>query len=295
MKGRTFIFLIFLALPIWIIAQCPIENKYFQAGEELTYDLYFKYGLVNTKAGISTLKTISQKYNNTDAFKMTMIAKSIGVADKFFTLSDTLTCYMTNDLIPLAYIKNAHEGSEHSKENVTYDYSGSKVTVKAKLIRNDKLRFDETITSDNCMYDMMSIVFYARTLNYSSLKKGDKISTLFLSGKNKVNMDIEYRGSENMKANDGKSYDCIKLTLVINDKAFEDKKEAMTVYVTNDNNRIPVRIDSKLKIGSTRVILKNVKGNMHTVKTLLNYRKEDRNSKFLQNHSIDLTSIIFYI
>jgi len=112
----------------------------------------------------------------------------------------------------------------------------------------------------------MSIVFYARTLNYPSLKKGNKISTLFLSGKNKVNMDIEYHGSENIKANDGKSYKCIKLILVINDKAFQDKKEAMTVFITDDNNRIPVRIDSKLKIGSTRVLLKNIKGNMHPLK-----------------------------
>jgi len=268
MINRIFIFLFIIALPLWIKAQCPIENRYFQAGEELSYDLYFKYGLVNTKAGTSTLKTVSEKYNNKDALKMIMTAKSTGMANKLFTLSDTLICYLTKGLIPLVYIKNAHEGSEHSKENVIYDYSQSKVTIKAKLIRNNKLRFDETITSDNCIYDMMSIVFYARTLDYSSMKKGDKRSTLFLSGKNKVNMDIEYHGSEDMDANNGNKYNCIKLVLVINDKAFEDKKEAMTVYVTNDNNRIPVRIDSKLKIGSTRVILKSIKGNMHTVKTL---------------------------
>jgi hypothetical protein len=252
---------------ITVQAQCPVENNYFIPGEELTYDLYFKYGLINTKAGTSVLKTISERYNNKDALKMTMTAKSVGMANKLFTLSDTLTSYLTKDLIPLAYIKNAHEGNEHTKENVSYDYSDSKITIKAKLIRNDVLRFDEIIMSGNCIYDMMSIVCYARTLNYSSMKKGDKTTTLFLSGKNKVNMDIEFHSTEIMEANDGNKYECIKLVLVINDKAFEDRKEAMRVYITNDNNRIPVRIDSKLKIGSTRVILKSMKGNKHPVKT----------------------------
>ncbi len=261
------IFIFFVMPTVWINAQCPIENSFFQSGEELTYDLYFKYGLINMKAGgVSTLKTQSEKYNNKAALKMTMTAKSVGMANKVFTLSDTLICYMTNDLIPLAYIKNAHEGDEHSIENVSYDYSSFPVNIKAKLIRNGKLRFDEAITSESCIYDMMSIVYYARTLDYSSMKKGDKTTTLFLSGKNKVNMDIEYHGTENIEANDGNKYNCIKLVLVINDKAFEDKKEAMKVYITNDNNRIPVRIDSKLKIGSTRVILKSIKGNKHSVK-----------------------------
>lgn len=118
--------------------QCPVDNNYFQAGEELTYDLYFKYGLINTKAGLSTLKTIQERYDNRDALKMTIIAQSVGMAAKLFSLSDTLKCYMTKKLVPLAYIKSAHEGNEYSKEHVSYDYSSSGVTIKAKLIRNGK-------------------------------------------------------------------------------------------------------------------------------------------------------------
>ncbi|GAB6013058.1 DUF3108 domain-containing protein [Viscerimonas tarda] len=269
MKSRIVIFiLLFTISVIRLGAQCAVDNKYFQAGEELTYDLYFKYGLVNKKAGISTLKTTAEKYGGEYALKMTMTARSVGLANKIFPLSDTLTCYMTPDLRPLAYIKHAHEGDEHSFESVSYDYATSPITIKAKLIRNNRLRFDETTMSESCIYDMMSIVYYARTLDYSAMRKGSKSGTLFLSGKNKVNMDIEYHGTEEMEANDGKKYNCIKLALVIKDKAFEDSKEAMKVFITNDSNRIPVRIDSKLKIGSTRVILKKIKGNKYPIGTL---------------------------
>jgi hypothetical protein len=110
------------------------------------------------------------------------------------------------------------------------------------------------------MYDMLSILYYVRTLDFDHIKKGDTHSVSFLSGRKKVNMDIEHHGYEKVSANDGRRYDCIELILLINDEAFKDKNEAMKVYITRDANHIPVRIDSKLKVGSTRVILKSYRG-----------------------------------
>lgn len=251
--------------------QCKVNNKYFQAGEELTYDLYFKWGLVNTKAGTSTLKTVSERYSNKDAYKMTMTAKSSGMVNKVFSINDTLSAYATKDLIPLAYHKNAEEGGDHTIENMTYTYGASgEVSVHTKRTKNGEEKFDEVIKSNSCVYDLISVVFYARTLDYSTMKKGDEVRVDFISGKRKSYMLIEYQGTENMKANDDKTYSCLKLVLSVmnaNEKAFEDKQEAMKVYITNDDNRMPVRLDSKLNVGSTRAILKSYKGNKYPVKT----------------------------
>jgi hypothetical protein len=269
MKKYTWISLIVLVLfSLDAGAQCKMNNTFFRAGEELTYDLYYKYGLINTKAGISSLKTVAEKFNNTDAYKMTLLAESLGTARKFFKLNDTLTCYTTKDIVPLAYLKNAREGKEHTVERVIYTYGSQGVSLNTRRVKNGEFRFEETVKSSTCMYDMMSIVFYARTLDYTEMKKGDTSKADFISGREKVSMIIEYAGIETVEANDDKKYSCIKLTLSIMDKAFSDKKEAMKVYITNDNNRLPVRLESKLNIGSTRAILKSYKGNMYPVKTL---------------------------
>lgn len=249
--------------------QCKVNNKYFQAGEELTYDLYFKLGFASTKAGTSTLKTVSERYDNKDAYKMTMTAKSSGLANSVYSINDTLSAYTTKDLVPLAYHKNAREGGDHTIENMTYTYSPSgEVNVHTKRTKNDEERFDEVIKYNSCVYDLISVVFYARTLDYSKMKNGDETRVDFISGKRKAYMIIEYQGIETMKANDDKKYSCIKLVLSImnaSDKAFEDKEEAMKVYITNDDNRMPVRLDSKLKVGSTRAMLKSYKGNKYPV------------------------------
>lgn len=269
MKQVKYIILTILILgSLELSAQCKIENTYFAAGEELIYDMYFKYGLINTKAGKSSMTVSEVKYEGKNVLRTQLIGNTRGMASKFVSLSDTLSSFMTKEVVPLAYIKNAHESGDHTIEKATYFYNNNKITVKTNRVRNDELRFDEEFSSESCIYDMLSVVYYARTIDYSTMMKGDKVSISFLSGKKIVNMNIEDHGIEVMNANDNKKYDCIKLVLVINADAFEDKKEAMTVYITNDSNRIPVRIDSKLKIGSTRAILKSYKGNIHPVKVV---------------------------
>ncbi|NDV69489.1 DUF3108 domain-containing protein [Dysgonomonas sp. 25] len=245
--------------------QCRIRNNVFQAGEEIKLDLYFKYGLLYTKAGNSTLKVENAFFAGKPAYKLTLIAASTGAVEKFFSLNDTIISYITKDVVPLAIYKNAHEGGDITIEETTYSYSGNQTTIKAKRVKNERQRYDETITTTNCIYDYLSVVFYARTLDYDNMKKGDKVPIEFMSGKNKVNMEIVHEGTEKMKANNGKKYDCIKLSLKIGDDAFDDEKEAMKVYITNDNNRMVIRMDSKLKVGSTRALLKSYSGNRHAI------------------------------
>ncbi|MDH6310739.1 hypothetical protein M2451_003494 [Dysgonomonas sp. PFB1-18] len=245
--------------------QCKVDNKYFQAGESLTYDLYFKKGLVNMKAGTSTLNTTSLKYAGQDAYKITLVAKSSGMVEKIFSINDTITAYTTKQLVPLAFYKNAEEGKNHTIENMSYTYNATGVSVHTKRVRDGQQKFDETMTAKGCVYDMASIVFYARTLDYSQMSKGSETRVDFISGKKKSYMVIEYQGLENIKANDEKTYSCMKLVLSIQTDAFEDKEESMKVYITNDDNRMPVRLDTKLKFGSTRAMLKSYKGNKYPV------------------------------
>ena len=260
-KNSLYIILMFLLTSaMHTAAQCKIDNTYFKEGEELTYDLYFKYGILNSKAGSSSLSVTNGQYEGKDVYVMNLRAKSSGVAKSVFSLSDTLKSYMTKDLVPLAYMKNAHEGGDYTIERATYKYTDRGTTLRNRNIRNEKLRYDTVLVAKDCVYDMLSIVYYARTLDYDSMKKGDKKRVSFLSGRKMLTMDVEHHGIDKVSANNGKKYQCLKLIMMVNDDAFENKSEAMKVYLTNDANRIPVRIDSKLKVGSSKVILKSLKG-----------------------------------
>lgn len=262
----TYLVLLFVCLlygGLDVAAQCPIPNKYFQSGESLTYDLYIKFA-ATIKGGQAKLTTQSANYEGKDAFRMTLTSSSQGFARKVFALDDTLSCYMTKDLIPLAYNKDAHEGDDYTKERLSYSYNDG-VKIRSVRHKNGTFRFDESLKFRGCTYDLMSILFYARTLDYAKMKKGTQTTVNFVTGKSKVSMRISYNGKEVVKANDNNKYNTIKLTLYIQDEAFANGKEAMKVYITDDNNRMPVRLETKLKVGSTQVVLKSYKGNMHPV------------------------------
>ncbi|MFV0469974.1 MAG: DUF3108 domain-containing protein [Dysgonomonas sp.] len=243
-----------------IQAQCTYTNNTFQGGETLQYDLYFKYGLVYTKAGSGYLQTTDSKYSGKEAYKMDLITASSGALRKLFELNDTLSCYMSKQLTPLAYFKNAHEGGDYTKEKLYYSYANSKVNISTTRHKNGDKKFSDNLTVDQCTYDFLSVVFFARALNYSGMKVNSRTRISFISGRDRQNMDILYEGTENIKANDSKTYKCYKLSLITSDNAFQNQKEAMKIYITADENKVPVRMDTSLKIGSMRVMLRSSKG-----------------------------------
>lgn len=245
---------------------CSMKNTAFKEGEVLTFDLYFKFGILNSKAGISKMLTEEVTYDSMKVYKVTLLAQSVGAASKFFNVNDTLSSFLTKDLRPLKFYKNAEEGKDHTIEIAKYKYVGDEVKINTQRVKNGEKKFNVDYASKSCIYDLMSVVPYCRNLDYSKMKKGDTVRIEFLSGKRKVKMEIEHSGTENVKANNDKKYNCIKLVMSIGDDAFTDKEESMKVFITNDANRMPVRIETKLKHGSTRAILKDYTGNRYTIK-----------------------------
>ncbi len=242
-------------------AQCEINNTVFKAGEDISYDLYFKFGVLSTKAGKARLRVNAIKHQGKPAYQMVLTSNSTGLARKAFALDDTLSCITDEKIRPLAYAKNAHEGKDHTIERQSYSYQpDGSINIQARRVRNGKERYNVSLKVENCTYDMMSIIYFVRTLNYSGMKKGDSKRVSFISGDDKVSMQVIYKGITTMEANNDKKYKCHQLTLAITDKAFENAKEAMNVWLSADSNCLPIRIDTKLKRGEARAFLKSYTG-----------------------------------
>ena len=259
---------IFIALLLTIFSytlqgQTKLKNNAFEPGEKLTYDLYYKYGILNMKGGKATLNTESTAYNSKDAYKMTLHASTRGFIGSIFSVDDTLTSYMDKNLVPLLFIKGAEEGKDYTRERQIYTYQNGKTSIRAIRHRNGNFIFDETISTERCTYDMMSILAFARTLDYSNMQRGDNTQVQFITGKRLVNMYIRNMGTSSLKVNNGKTYEAVELSLMILDDAFVDQEEAMRVWITNDENKLPLQIYTKLKIGEMRSVLKDFSGNKH--------------------------------
>ncbi|MBF6597450.1 MAG: DUF3108 domain-containing protein [Fermentimonas sp.] len=261
-KKATSIFSLLILLFIFqpSNAQCIINNTAFASGENIEYDLYFNFGLFRARAGKGSLSITESNYRGVNSLKTVMLLNTSGLAGNIYSVSDTLTSYIDKDMRPLLFTKEAHEGGDYSIERQSYTYDGNKIKIRSLRTFNGEERFDEVFESDKCTYDYLSVLSMIRNIDFSGMKPGERKFIQFISGRKAVNMYVNYQGISNIRANDGKRYEVIDLTLTVHDDAFENQKDALKASLTNDKNRVPIIIDTSLNIGSIRAVMKNARG-----------------------------------
>lgn len=261
LTGTILFLIVFLTmLSPSLDAQCRMTNTAFASGEEIQYDLYFNFGIVNARAGRGSLSVTDANYRGENAYKTVMMLNTSGLAGAFYTVQDTLTSYVDKDLRPLLFTKEALEGKDYSVERQSYTYKDNEIHIRTIRLWNGEESFDEVMTTDVCTYDYLSVLSYVRNFDFSDMVPGDRKYIRFISGRRPVNMYVNYLGITNMKANDGKNYEVINISMTIHDDAFTNQKEALRASLTNDANRIPIVIDTRLKMGSVKAVLREVSG-----------------------------------
>jgi hypothetical protein len=260
-KITSIIVLFFLLFTfVRVNAQCEQTNTAFASGENIRYALYLNVAFLNARAGKGSLSVTEANYRGENAYKTVMMLNTSGLTGNIYTVNDTLTSFIDMNLRPLLFTKEAFEGKDCSVERQSYSYEGDEVKIRAYRVWNGEEQFDDTITTNYCTYDYLSVLTYIRNLDYTGMKAGDRHHIRFISGKKPVNMYVNYQGISSVRANNGKKYEVINLSMTILDEAFNDPKDALKASITNDENRIPVIIDTTLKIGSIRAVLRSVSG-----------------------------------
>ena len=261
----TTILAILTLLPLNLLAQCEVENTAFQAGEKVRYDLYFDWGIIWKKVGYASFTTEKATYNGQSVYDIRLMAIGSKEADMLFKLRDSLQVYVTERLEPLYYKKAAEEGSHYSVDQAWYSRENGVSKVHQLRTRPGVADFTptESDTQDSrCIYDMLSIIARARNFSAEHFTEGHKTTLPLATGRKVEDETLICLGNSTIKAKDGKKYACKGFSLYAFDKDGE-KKEILRFYITDDANRLPVRIDFYLKIGSAKAYLKEVSGNAH--------------------------------
>ena len=255
------LFLIFLFFPLLISAQ--VNNLPFQPGEELTFDIHYKYGLVMVKAGTANYKVVGSSYNNRKTYNTVVDFKTTSFFDKIYRMRDTLSSHITNDLKPLYHIRYVNEGNYNFIEEMTlnkFSKEYSEFRVKREL--RHVLKFDTILHSNTLGYDILNIIQFIRSFDYSQLNTipAGGISTFV--GKNKIAITIRCEGQSIVEKSETLKYKTYRIALDFSDEVFKESKNAIEIWMSDDENRIPVKIRAKLRIGMAEVHLtswKNLK------------------------------------
>lgn len=249
-------------------AQDIKRNRTYKSGETIKCNLYFNWNFIWIKVGDAMLTIRDTTYNDKKATCMKLLSSTNKRADSYFRMRDTLVTVFTEECKPLYYRKASVEGKKYRLNQVWYEYlNDSKVKVSQYYRYNNEAPKLKEEVLDGPIYDMMSLLAYARTLDFTSLKKGTRLTFPVASGKRVEPQHLVYRGKKSTKSDNGNKYDCFLVSLITEEDG--DEEEIVNFHVTDDNNHLPILLDLALNFGSAKARLYHMSGQLHPVTSVI--------------------------
>lgn len=230
--------------------QRVIVNKSFGLGEKVEYRVH--YGFINAaEAKVEVAKGISI-VNNQPCFKINVTGRTLGAFDLISRVRDNWRSYVdTTAILPRMFYRNIQENKYRKEETVVFNHDKDQAvsTIKEEV---------KTYNVPNNIHDIISGYFYLRTINFARLQEGEviEIPTFFDGDVYKLRM--KYAGKDVIKTKFGK-IKVVKLNPLIPDNKFFKGEGAVKLWVSDDVNRIPLKAEVELFIGSLEMDIKSVK------------------------------------
>jgi len=221
---------------------CGIKNTAFQDGEMVTFKVFYNAIGAYIGAGEATFTTTVERFNGKPVYHHVGEGKTYSFFDNFFKVRDRYESYVdTATLLPMKFIRNVDEGGHKIYNNVSFNQEN-----------NTAVSTNGAFNITDCMQDVVSSVYYARNIDFTKYKPGDKIPFDMFLDDEIYHLYIRYLGKETVKTRYGK-FNAIKIKpLLIKGTIFEGG-EKMNVWISDDPNRIILRVDSPIAVGSIKV------------------------------------------
>ena len=217
--------------------------------ESLNYEIVFQWGLIWKHAASATLSI----KKSGDGYHAMLVGRTRSWADKIYPMRDTLKSTLNSSYKPVKYQKLTHENGYDAVDIVDFSYSGGKTHGKCVRYRPRKEPQCITLQATGEAYDMLSIFYFLRRLKFDSMRKNTFYSSTIFSGKEKEKLAIKYLGLKSIKLFDGSQHNAHHVSFTFTTDNGKQSSDAITAYLSTDEQHIPLLLIGKLPVGSVRV------------------------------------------
>ena len=216
-------------------------------------------------------------YNGRPSYHFVAAGRTLNTFARFYQVYDTLFSYADNQtLYPHFYQRVAHENKYWAQDDFYFDQVAPQSTiVRTHCYRRNKDVKKQTLNLKGEVTDLVSALYRLRERDFTTLQSGQTIpfSIVYDDDGQKFDLNLRYMGKETITLKNGDRYRCIKLRpKLIKGKVFQSE-DAMTVWITDDENHIPVYVEAKIRVGSIRAYLASTSGLAHSNTAYLGKKK----------------------
>lgn len=239
---------------------CPVRNTTFKAGESVTFQVYYSTLGAYIGAGEAVFNTALEIYQGKPVYHVVGEGKSYSFFDHFFRVRDKYESYIdTASLLPYKFIRNIDEGGYKKYNNVSFNH-----LTKTAASTNGVFK-----TTD-CIQDVVSAIYYARNIDFDRYKPGDKIPFDIFLDDEIFHLYIRYLGKEKIKTRYGK-FRAIKFKPLLLKGTIFEGGENMIAWLSDDPNRILLRAESPIIIGSVKIDMMGYRNLRYPLKSLISF------------------------
>lgn len=242
-----------------------VRNISYGTGEELEYRVHF--GLFTVGKGTTRVDKGYYQINSRTCYKVDAFGETSDWISWVAKVDDNWGAYIDTATLTtqLAYRK-LREGKYRRDEQVSFDHENNKVEVKVK--NNDTGLFvSKMYNVPKNAKDLVAGFLFLRVIDFSKVSVGDTITISGFLEDASYDLKIIYRGKEILKTRVGK-IQCLKLHPIMPKNSMFDGEDSVLCWISDDLNRIPVKLQAKMFIGNTGLELIRFKGLRNQLKII---------------------------
>lgn len=225
-----------------------IAHQAYQPGELLKYKL--AYGIINAGTAELSIQKSNSKIQDREIWHMVGVGRSISAFDWFFKVRDRYETYMDAEgVFPWLFVRRISEGGYDKAQDYKFFQN------EGRVVNED----NEEYKVPYGVQDMLSSFYYARTIDFKGAKKGDIFQFPAFVDEEVFPVRMKYMGKKTIKIKAGK-YKCMVFSPAVQEGRIFKSDEDLTVYITDDENKIPVLARAKILVGSIRMELTGYEG-----------------------------------
>lgn len=221
-----------------------LPNVAFRCGEELSYTV--RYGFITAGEGSFRIRPQIALRNGAPCYDVNFEVRSLKSLEWIYRVHDTYrTLIDTSGIYPVFFEQHNREGAYRRDFWAEFDHAKRVATTS-----------EGEFPIEPFTHDVVSALFYVRTQDLSGLKKGDVIALKNFTDRQSYALNVRVLGRETVRVEAG-TFRCIAIEPLVMEGGLFKSDGRIVVWFTDDARKMPVKVATKVLIGTIDVELRN--------------------------------------
>lgn len=261
----------FLLSILLLAASAPLAAQLYHPGEVLKYRVSYKAKMFpNTEVGSVEVTTSEEATDSASCYKVVGVGRTLPTYRWFFNLEDVYTVWVDpSSLLPVRFESDLREGDYTFQSNYAYDWDARQVHTRWRSRKRPYQQKTMELTPES--KDAISLFFGMRSAAADSFRPGEPQVLQMVLQDTIRTLQYRFLGRETKKIRNMGKFKTLKFDCQLGTSegfSFTDGT-VFTIWISDDDNKIPLYIESPVRVGSINAYISGYKGLKYPLESLV--------------------------